>query len=258
MDSPSEIAAFFKVKPTELAQVEQRRSRRQAGQQHGAAAVGAATTSTRTKAALVDPARVRVVTVGSAEFFDLVEARARAQAAHATSSRRATTCKRIGKKFNLTVADLERINRFGAAHTDLVVGQKLTVYVPMSAGGEGQGRLRADARAGWRRPPRTKSAEPRRRRRSARRERDRHPSAPAARPAADDAATQRSARCRVRRRPTAARDRAQHWLNQFRSRLRAMRKTPVTLGILSMVFGGLIALYAGVRPRVLDASRARS
>ena len=41
--------------------------------------------------------------------------------------------KKIGKRFNLTVPDLERINRFGAAHTDLVVGQKLTVYVAMSA-----------------------------------------------------------------------------------------------------------------------------
>jgi hypothetical protein len=41
--------------------------------------------------------------------------------------------KKIGARFKLTVPDLERINRFGAAHTDLVVGQKLTVYVAMTA-----------------------------------------------------------------------------------------------------------------------------
>src|SRR5262249_6696356 len=40
--------------------------------------------------------------------------------------------KRIGRKFGLTVADLERINRVGAQHTDLHIGQKITVYREMS------------------------------------------------------------------------------------------------------------------------------
>jgi hypothetical protein len=78
------------------------------------------------KVALVDGARVRVVTVGSPEFFDLVEAR-RGRRRLGYVVKKGDDLKRIGKKFNLTVADLERINRFGAAHTELVVGQKLTV-----------------------------------------------------------------------------------------------------------------------------------
>ena len=90
-----------------------------------------------------------MVTVGSPEFFDLVEGeRGRKRLTYVV--KKGDDLKRIGKKFNLTVADLERINRFGAAHTELVVGQKLTVYVPMSAGREGQGGLRAHA--GRRRP----------------------------------------------------------------------------------------------------------
>jgi len=40
--------------------------------------------------------------------------------------------KKIGKKYGLTVADLERINRFGAHHTELQVGQKITVYREMT------------------------------------------------------------------------------------------------------------------------------
>ena len=76
--------------------------------------------------------RVRVVTVGSDEFFELVEAR-RGRKRLTYVVKKGDDLKRIGKRFNLSVADLERINRFGANHTDLTVGQKLTVYVPMSA-----------------------------------------------------------------------------------------------------------------------------
>ena len=116
------------------------------------------------KAALVDASRVRVVTCGSPEFFDLVEGGAAASGSP-TSSRRATTGSAIAKKFNLTVADLERINRFGAAHTELAVGQKLTVYVAMTRGREGEGGLRADAgrpRAGGERsrPTAVRQSEP--------------------------------------------------------------------------------------------------
>ena len=84
------------------------------------------------KAALVDPTRVRVVTVGSDEFFDLEETkRGRARLSYTVKS--GDDLQRIGKKFGLTVADMERINRFGEKHAPLVVGQKLVVYRTMSA-----------------------------------------------------------------------------------------------------------------------------
>jgi membrane-bound lytic murein transglycosylase D len=83
------------------------------------------------RAALVDPARVRVVTTGSDEFFDLVEAR-RGRARLVYTVKKGDDLKKIGKKYGLTVADLERINRFGANHTDLVIGQKVVVYRAMT------------------------------------------------------------------------------------------------------------------------------
>src|SRR5262249_45567310 len=70
--------------------------------------------------------------VGSPEFFELVEAR-RGRARLTYTVKPGDDLKRVGKKFGLTVADLERINRFGAGATSLVVGQKLTVYRAMSA-----------------------------------------------------------------------------------------------------------------------------
>jgi len=82
------------------------------------------------KAALLDPARVRVVTVGSDEFFDLVEAR-QGRKRLSLTIKEGETLKRIAKKYHLTEADLERINRFGRK-SELKTGQKLTVYVPMT------------------------------------------------------------------------------------------------------------------------------
>src|SRR5205823_11643458 len=68
---------------------------------------------------------------GSPEFFDLVEAR-RGRKRLTYAVKKGDDLPRIAKRYGLTVADLERINRFGAAHTPLVVGQKLTVYVAMN------------------------------------------------------------------------------------------------------------------------------
>ncbi len=129
-DSPSEIAAFFHVKPTELAHwnnvdLEAKLAGNMVLQ------LWVANDFDTSRAALVDASRVRVVTCGSPEFFDLVEAR-RGRKRLTYVVKKGDDLKRVGKKFNLTVADLERINRFGAAHTELVVGQKLTVYVPMT------------------------------------------------------------------------------------------------------------------------------
>ncbi len=128
-DSVKDIAAFFKVTPIEIAKwnnVDQE----------------AALTSRMilqlwvqndfdtAKAALVDAARVRLVTVGSDEFFDLVEARAGRKRLTVTV-KAGDTLKKIGKKYHLTEADLERINRFGRK-SELKLGQKLTVYVAMT------------------------------------------------------------------------------------------------------------------------------
>lgn len=80
---------------------------------------------------LVDPARVRVVTTGSEEFFELVETlRGRKRIFHVVKA--GETMERIAKKYSLTVADVERINRMGR-QSELQPGQKLTIYLPMSA-----------------------------------------------------------------------------------------------------------------------------
>ncbi len=130
-DSPAEIAAFFKIKPTELAKwnnvdLDAKLASNMVLQ------LWVANDFDTSKAALVDASRVRVVTVGSSEFFDLVEGR-RGRKRLTYVVKKGDDLKRVGKRFNLTVADLERINRFSATHTELVVGQKLTVYVPMTA-----------------------------------------------------------------------------------------------------------------------------
>jgi membrane-bound lytic murein transglycosylase D len=130
-DSPSEIAAFFRVKPAELAKwnnldLEAKLAGSMVLQ------IWVATDFDTSKAALVDPSRVRVVTRGSSEFFDLVEGkRGRKRLGYVV--KKGDDWQKVAKKFNLTVADLERINRFGAARTELAAGQRLTVYVPMTA-----------------------------------------------------------------------------------------------------------------------------
>jgi membrane-bound lytic murein transglycosylase D len=84
------------------------------------------------RVALVDPSIVRVVTTGSDEFFDLVEAK-RGRARLVYTVKKGDDLKKIGKKYGLTVADLERINRFGEKHSALTVGQKLIVYRSMTS-----------------------------------------------------------------------------------------------------------------------------
>ena len=95
--------------------------------------------------ALVDAARVRVVTTGSEEFFELVETlRGRKRIFHVVKE--GETWERLAKRYGLTIADLERINRTGRQN-ELRPGQKLTIYQPMSAGERAAAlaRLRGDA-----------------------------------------------------------------------------------------------------------------
>src|SRR5262249_59618386 len=77
------------------------------------------------------PARGGPGTPGGEEFFERVEAR-RGRTRLSYTVKKGDDWKRIGRKFGLTVPDLERINRVGAQHTDLHIGQKVTVYREMS------------------------------------------------------------------------------------------------------------------------------
>jgi membrane-bound lytic murein transglycosylase D len=80
---------------------------------------------------LVDPSRVRVVTTGSNEFFELVETlRGRKRVQYKCQS--GDTLDKIAKRFGLTVADVERINRMGRT-TEVQPGQTIIVYQNMSA-----------------------------------------------------------------------------------------------------------------------------
>ena len=80
---------------------------------------------------LVDPARVRVVTTGSDEFFELVETlRGRRRIQHKCQP--GDTLEKIGKRYGLTVADVERINRLGR-QSELKPGQVIVVYQNLSS-----------------------------------------------------------------------------------------------------------------------------
>jgi membrane-bound lytic murein transglycosylase D len=130
-DSIDDVARFFGVRPPELS--------RWNNLDPEARLVGnlvlqlwVAPEFDQGKAALVDANRVRVVTVGSDEFFELEETK-RGRARLSYTVKAGDDLKKIGKRYGLTVADLERINRFGARHAPLTVGQKLTVYRAMTA-----------------------------------------------------------------------------------------------------------------------------
>lgn len=84
------------------------------------------------KVALVDEATVRLCSVGSDEFFELVEARrGRKRLLHQVKA--GEDLAHIARKYGLTSADLERINRLSERATPLFVGQKLVVYRNLTA-----------------------------------------------------------------------------------------------------------------------------
>lgn len=84
------------------------------------------------KVALLDESLVRLCTTGSDEFFDLVEAkRGRKRLVHQVKA--GEDLAHIAKKYGLTSADLERINRLSERATPLFVGQKLVVYRNLTA-----------------------------------------------------------------------------------------------------------------------------
>jgi membrane-bound lytic murein transglycosylase D len=80
---------------------------------------------------LLDPARVRVVTLGSQEFLELEAAR-RGKKRLVIEAKAGETLARIGRRYGLTTGDLARINRF-STNTELQSGQKIVVYSPAGA-----------------------------------------------------------------------------------------------------------------------------
>lgn len=80
---------------------------------------------------LVDPARVRVVTTGSDEFFELVETlRGRKRLLIKVQS--GDSLEKIGKRYGLSAADMERINRMPRT-SELKAGQTIVAYQTMSS-----------------------------------------------------------------------------------------------------------------------------
>jgi membrane-bound lytic murein transglycosylase D len=77
---------------------------------------------------LLDPGKVRVVTLGSEEFLELETAR-RGKKRLTVTARAGDTLAKIGRRYGLTPGDLARINRF-SYNTELHDGQRLVVYSP--------------------------------------------------------------------------------------------------------------------------------
>ena len=77
---------------------------------------------------LLDPAKVRVVTLGSEEFLELETARRGKKRLYYTAKAGDTLAK-LGRRYGLTPGDLARINRF-SYNTELHEGDRIVVYSP--------------------------------------------------------------------------------------------------------------------------------
>jgi membrane-bound lytic murein transglycosylase D len=77
---------------------------------------------------LLDPAKVRVVTLGSEEFLELETAR-RGKKRLTVTAKAGDTLAKLGRRYGLTPGDLARINRFSYS-TELQPGQRIIVYSP--------------------------------------------------------------------------------------------------------------------------------
>ncbi|MDB4981021.1 MAG: Lytic transglycosylase catalytic, partial [Myxococcales bacterium] len=77
---------------------------------------------------LLDPAKVRVVTLGSEEFLELETAR-RGRKRLTITAKAGDTLVKMGRRYGLTPGDLARINRF-SYNTELHDGQRIVVYSP--------------------------------------------------------------------------------------------------------------------------------
>jgi membrane-bound lytic murein transglycosylase D len=77
---------------------------------------------------LLDPGRVRVVTLGSEEFLELETAR-KGKKRLTVTAKAGDTLAKLGRRYGLTPGDLARINRF-SYNTELHEGQRIVVYSP--------------------------------------------------------------------------------------------------------------------------------
>jgi membrane-bound lytic murein transglycosylase D len=77
---------------------------------------------------LLDPSRVRVVTLGSEEFLELETAR-RGKKRLMYTCKAGDTLAKLGRRYGLTPGDLARINRF-SYNTELHDGDRIVVYSP--------------------------------------------------------------------------------------------------------------------------------
>lgn len=77
---------------------------------------------------LLDPAQVRVVTLGSDEFLELETAR-RGKKRLFYTAKAGDTLTKLGRRYGLTPGDLARINRF-SYNTELHDGDRIVVYSP--------------------------------------------------------------------------------------------------------------------------------
>lgn len=77
---------------------------------------------------LLDPAKVRVVTLGSEEFLELETAR-KGKKRLTVTAKAGDTLAKLGRRYGLTPGDLARINRF-SYNTELHEGQHIVVYSP--------------------------------------------------------------------------------------------------------------------------------
>jgi membrane-bound lytic murein transglycosylase D len=77
---------------------------------------------------LLDPAKVRVVTLGSEEFLELETAR-RGKKRLTYTAKAGDTLVKLGRRYGLTPGDLARINRF-SYNTELKEGDRVVVYSP--------------------------------------------------------------------------------------------------------------------------------
>jgi membrane-bound lytic murein transglycosylase D len=82
----------------------------------------------RATVVLLDPDKVRVVTLGSEEFLELEAAR-RGKTRLFYSARAGDTLGKIAKRYGLAPGDLARVNRLSAT-SELTEGQRIVVYSP--------------------------------------------------------------------------------------------------------------------------------
>jgi membrane-bound lytic murein transglycosylase D len=77
---------------------------------------------------LLDPTKVRVVTLGSEEFLELETAR-KGKKRLTVTAKVGDTLAKMGRRYGLSPGDLARINRF-SYNTELHEGQRIIVYSP--------------------------------------------------------------------------------------------------------------------------------